>query len=77
MNPKRLERLEVRAHSASYLSSLDQAQEFGWQLWHEAVRRGYLDAEEVVVLGDGAHWIGHGWRAFPTCNPNRGLVSRQ
>lgn len=53
----RPERVEIRAHSASYLTALDEAGEFGWQLWQEAVRRGVLTAEEVVVLGDGAHWI--------------------
>jgi len=56
-DPRRPERLEIRAHSASYLTSLDEAQSFGWQLWQEAVRRGVLHAEEVVVVGDGAHWI--------------------
>ena len=53
----RPDRLAIRAHSASYLSSLDEAQSFGWQLWQEAVRRGVLTADEVVVVGDGAHWI--------------------
>ena len=53
----RPERMEIRAHSASYLTSLDEAHSFGWQLWHEALRRGVLRADEVVVLGDGAHWI--------------------
>jgi len=57
LDRKRPERLEIRAHSASYLTSLDEAQSFGWQLWQEAVGRGVLSAEEVVVLGDGAHWI--------------------
>lgn len=57
LDPKRPEREEVRAHSASYLTTLDEAREFGWQLWQEAVRRGVLTAEEVVVVGDGAHWI--------------------
>lgn len=53
----RPERLDIRAHSASYLTSLAEAQTFGWQLWQEAIRRGLLTADEVVVLGDGAHWI--------------------
>lgn len=57
LNRKRPERLEIRAHSASYLTTLEEAREFGWQLWQEAVRRGVLTAEEVVVVGDGAHWI--------------------
>jgi hypothetical protein len=54
---KRPERLDIRAHSASYLTALAEAQTFGWRLWQEAVRRGVLKADEVVVLGDGAHWI--------------------
>ena len=54
---KRPERLDIRAQSASYVSALEQAQTFGWRLWQEAVRRGVLSSEEVVVLGDGAHWI--------------------
>jgi len=54
---KRPERLEIRTHSASYVTALEEAQSFGWRLWREAVRRGVLAADEVVVLGDGAHWI--------------------
>ena len=49
--------LEVRAHSLSYVTALAEADTFGWHLWQEAARRGVLDATEVVVLGDGAHWI--------------------
>jgi hypothetical protein len=54
---KRPERLEIRAESASYVTALEEAREFGWRLWQEAVRRGVLGCEELVVLGDGAHWI--------------------
>ncbi len=53
----RPEQLEIRAHSLSYISVLTDAQTFGWHLWQEAARRGVRAAEEVVVLGDGAHWI--------------------
>lgn len=52
-----VERVEIRAHSASYVTALEQAQSFGWRLWEEALRRGVLSSDEVVVLGDGAHWI--------------------
>lgn len=48
---------ETHAHSISYTTSLAEAQTFGWYLWEEAVRRGVLTAEEVVVGADGAHWI--------------------
>jgi hypothetical protein len=54
---KRPEHLTLRTHSASYVSALEEAREFGWRLWQEAVRRGVLEADEIVVLGDGAHWI--------------------
>jgi hypothetical protein len=39
---KRPERLEIRAHSASYVTALEEAQTFGWRLWDEALRRGVL-----------------------------------
>jgi hypothetical protein len=54
---QRPERLDIRAHSISYVTALAEAEAFGGQLWAEAVRRGALVADEVVVLGDGAHWI--------------------
>lgn len=53
----RPERLDIRAHSTSYVSALAEARAFGWRLWQEALRRGSLSGEEVVVLGDGAHGI--------------------
>ncbi len=53
----RPEQLEVRAHSLSYISTLAEAERFGWQVWQEAARRGVMEAKEVVVVGDGAHWI--------------------
>ena len=54
---KRPEQLDIRTHSPSYVTALEEAREFGWRLWEEAVRRGVIAADEVVVLGDGAHWI--------------------
>lgn len=54
---KRPEQLEIRAHSLSYVSALVEAETFGDHLWQEAARRGVMGADEVVVLGDGAHWI--------------------
>ena len=53
----RPERLEIRAHSLSYVTARTEARTFGWHLWQEAARRGALVADEVVVVGDGAHWI--------------------
>jgi hypothetical protein len=54
---KRPGRMEIRAHSLSYVTAHTEAQTFGWQVWQEAARRGVLEADEVVVVGDGAHWI--------------------
>lgn len=53
------ERQEIRAHSMSYVAARETAQRFGWRLWREAVRRGLYTSKDVVVLGDGAHWIWH------------------
>jgi hypothetical protein len=66
-NPTDPKRVEVRAERLSYITTLREAEHFGWQLWCEAVRRGVLEAEEVVVLGDGAHWIWNiATELFPT-----------
>jgi hypothetical protein len=54
---KRPEQLEIRAHSLSYVTALVEAESFGDHLWQEAARCGVMRAKEVVVLGDGAHWI--------------------
>jgi hypothetical protein len=54
---KRPEQVELRAHSLSYVTALLEAESFGDHLWQEAARRGVMEAEEVVVIGDGAHWI--------------------
>jgi hypothetical protein len=50
---KRVERME----QASYSAKLSEAEPFGWQMLLEAARRGVEQAEEVIVIGDGAHWI--------------------
>ena len=53
----RPEETEVRAVAQSYVVRLCEAETFGWQLWGEACRRGLTPETEVVVVGDGAHWI--------------------
>lgn len=53
----RPEQVEIRAEAQSYLATLAEAERFGWHLWAEACRRGVNDTTEVVVIGDGAHWI--------------------
>ncbi len=41
----------------TYVAGRVQAAEFGLAVYAEAVRRGLERAKEVVILGDGAHWI--------------------
>jgi hypothetical protein len=43
--------------STTYTGAIETAEVFGERLWTEALARGLLHAELVVVLGDGAHWI--------------------
>lgn len=47
----------IQAEQQSYVAALTDASTFGWQLWAEAARRGVEQARDVVVIGDGAHWI--------------------
>ena len=49
---------EVYAQNVSYIGDVTEAATFGQHLWCEAARRGVLTAQEVVVIADGAHWIG-------------------
>jgi hypothetical protein len=49
--------LTLRMQQPSYTAALAEAEAFGWQLYVEARRRGVMLAEEVIVIGDGAHWI--------------------
>ena len=43
--------------STSFTGAIETAEVFGRRIYAEAVRRGLLHAEKVVVLGDGAEWI--------------------
>jgi hypothetical protein len=54
---KRPDTIEICAEQQSYVTALTTAERFGWLLWAEACRRGVTDTTEVVVIGDGAHWI--------------------
>lgn len=40
-----------------YVSSVGGAEEFKKMLWAAAVRNGFQDIKEVVILGDGSAWI--------------------
>jgi len=43
--------------TTSFVGAIENAEQFGKRIYAEAVRRGLLNAEKVVVLGDGAEWI--------------------
>ena len=43
--------------STSFVGAIETAEEFGWRIFAEALRRDLWSAERVVVLGDGAQWI--------------------
>lgn len=49
-----------------YVSGFEDSQTFGWRVWSAAWRCGLRQAQEVIVLGDGAAWIRtEGRRHFP------------
>jgi hypothetical protein len=43
--------------STSFVGGIEEAQQFGWQIYAEALRRGYRNAHRTVVIGDGAKWV--------------------
>ena len=43
--------------STSFVGAIESAEDFGWRIYGEAIRRGLTQAKQVVVLGDGAEWI--------------------
>lgn len=43
--------------STSFVGAIEDAEQFGWRIYAEALRRGYRKAVRVVVIGDGAEWI--------------------
>jgi hypothetical protein len=45
--------------STSFVGAIESAEEFGWRIYGEAVRRGLLKAQRVIVLADSAEWIKH------------------
>lgn len=59
--------LPLRSQAASYVSELGSRAAAGQLLWLEAHRRGLAQAQTVVFIGDGAHWL---WQTahelFPT-----------
>jgi hypothetical protein len=54
---RRPDTVSIEAEQQSCVAAMADAELFGWRLWAEACRRGVTDQSEVVVIGDGAHWI--------------------
>ena len=44
-------------NSTTFVGAIENAEDFGWRLYAEALRRGLMEAARIVVLGDGAEWI--------------------
>lgn len=65
--PKRPEQLEIRATDISFYADFAEPQLFGRALYLEGYRRGAAHAQEVVAIGDGAHWI---WKLVGEHFPN-------
>jgi hypothetical protein len=47
----------LRLIDPTYLATQAEAREFGKAVWVEAAKRGVEQAQELVILGDGAAWI--------------------
>ncbi len=47
----------IQAHDITYYSDILPAEEFGQILWATGVERGAEQAQELIILGDGARWI--------------------
>jgi Uncharacterised protein family (UPF0236) len=43
--------------TTSFVGAIESAEDFGWRIYGEVVRRGLSKAERVVVLADSAQWI--------------------
>ena len=47
----------IQAYDISYYTDICPAEDFGELFWASGVARGAEDAAELIVIGDGAHWI--------------------
>jgi hypothetical protein len=55
-DPKKKE-IKTQTEQISYFSRLEEASQFGQSAIYEWEQRGGSDAQEVVAVNDGAHWI--------------------
>ena len=44
-------------NSTTYFGAIENSEKFGKRLYSEAAARGFSEAKEVVIIGDGAKWI--------------------
>ncbi len=56
-HPTQPDQLIIRLDQPSYCAHRGDSTTFAALLWQDAVRRGVLEADEVIVLGDGSAWI--------------------
>ncbi len=47
----------VEGHQACYGGRIEGCESSGQRLWHLACRHGLRQAQEVIVIGDGAEWV--------------------
>lgn len=47
----------VKCYNKSYISRLEECNNFRKRIKEEARRRGYLDVKNLITIGDGAKWI--------------------
>lgn len=48
---------EAKRGKTTYVGTFENCDKFGERLYHEALKRGYNDGDEVVFMGDGAEWV--------------------
>lgn len=56
-HPTHIDQVVIRLEHPSYCAHRGDPAAFAALLWQEAMRRGVLESEEVIVLGDGSAWI--------------------
>ena len=48
---------KIKSYKKSYISRMENCNEFRKRIKEEARRRSYLDVNELITIGDGAKWI--------------------
>lgn len=58
---------EYQIEKKTYVGSFEEVERFTDWVYFESAMRGVLEAERIVVMGDGAEWI---WKRIATLYPN-------